>query len=213
VERHCRQAVEPLSLGQLLPPCGQGGAIAKKEGGQRVLGVPTGAERSAQTVVKQALEPLVEPHCPRASYGYRPGKSAHHALETTRQRCWRYARVVKCDIKGAFDHVSHTLRMKALRHHTDCKGILLYSARWLPAPLQHPEGRLEGRTKGTAQGGGVSPLLRNLVLPYVFERWMQRQYPPYPFARYADDGLAHCQTAAPARALKAALGARCAACA
>jgi RNA-directed DNA polymerase len=153
-----------LASGSYFPPPVKVVAIAKKEGGQRLLGVPTVADRIAQTVVKQALEPLVEPQFHRDSYGYRPGKSAHQALETTRQRCWRYAWVVKFDIKGAFDNLSHTLRMKALRHHTDCKWILLYSERWLTAPLQHPDGRLEGRTKGTAQGGVVSPLLMNLVL-------------------------------------------------
>jgi RNA-directed DNA polymerase len=63
------------------------------------------------------------------------------------------------DIKGAFDNLSHTLMMKALRHHTDCKWILRYSERWLTAPLQHPDGRLEVRTKGAVQGGVVSPLL------------------------------------------------------
>jgi RNA-directed DNA polymerase len=201
-----------LASGSYFPPPVKVVAIAKKEGGQRLLGVPTVADRIAQTVVKQALEPLVEPHFHRDSYGYRPGKSAHQALETTRQRCWRYAWVVKFDIKGAFDNLSHTLMMKALRHHTDCKWILLYSERWLTAPLQHPDGRLEVRTKGTAQGGVVSPLLMNLVLHYVFDRWMQRQYPQYPFERYADDGLAHCQTEAQALALKAALVARFAEC-
>jgi RNA-directed DNA polymerase len=201
-----------LASGSYFPPPVKVVAIAKKEGGQRLLGVPTVADRIAQTVVKQALEPLVEPHFHRDSYGYRPGKSAHQALETTRQRCWRYAWVVKFDIKGAFDNLSHTLMMKALRHHTDCKWILLYSERWLTAPLQHPDGRLEVRTKGTAQGGVVSPLLMNLVLHYVFDRWMQRHYPQYPFERYADDGLAHCQTEAQALALKAALVARFAEC-
>jgi RNA-directed DNA polymerase len=114
-----------LASGSYFPPPVKVVAIAKKEGGQRLLGVPTVADRIAQTVVKQALEPLVEPQFHRDSYGYRPGKSAHQALETTRQRCWRYAWVVKFDIKGAFDNLSHTLMMKALRHHTDCKWILV----------------------------------------------------------------------------------------
>ena len=201
-----------LASGSYFPPPVKVVAIAKKEGGQRLLGIPTVADRIAQTVVKRALEPLVEPHFHRDSYGYRPGKSAHQALETTRQRCWRYAWVVKFDIKGAFDNLSHALMMKAVRHHTDCKWILLYSERWLTAPLHHADGRLEARTKGTAQGGVVSPLLMNLVLHYVFDRWMQRYYPQYPFERYADDGLAHCQTEAQAFALKAALVARFAEC-
>ena len=201
-----------LASGSYFPPPVKVVTIAKKEGGQRLLGVPTVADRIAQAVVKRALEPLVEPHFHRDSYGYRPGKSAHQALETTRQRCWRYAWAVKFDIKGAFDNLSHALILKAVRHHTDCKWVLLYSERWLTAPLQYEDGRLEVRTKGTAQGGVVSPLLMNLVLHYVCDRWMQRQYPQYPFERYADDGLAHCQTEAQALALKAALVARFAEC-
>ena len=191
--------------GSYFPPPVKVVASAKKEGGQRRLGVPTVADRIAQTVVKQALEPLVEPQFHRDSYGYRPGKSAHQALETTRQRCWRYAWVVKFDIKGACDNLSPALIMQAVRHHTAGKWILLYSERWLTAPLQYADGRLEVRTKGTAQGGVVSPVLMKLVLHYVFDRWMQRQYPQYPVERYADDGLAHCQTEAQALALKAAL--------
>jgi len=201
-----------LASGSYFPPPVKVVAIAKKEGGQRLLGVPTVADRIAQTVVKQALEPLVEPHFHRDSYGYRPGKSAHQALETTRQRCWRYAWVVKFDIKGAFDNLSHELMMKAVRHHTECKWILLYCERWLTAPVQYEDGRQEGRTKGTVQGGVISPLLMNLVLHYVFDHWMQRHYPQYPFERYADDGLAHCQTETQALSLKATLAERFAAC-
>jgi RNA-directed DNA polymerase len=201
-----------LASGSYFPPPVKVVAIAKKEGGQRLLGVPTVADRIAQTVVKQALEPLVEPQFHRDSYGYRPGKSAHQALETTRQRCWRYAWVVKFDIKGAFDNLSHELMMKAVRPHTECKWMLLYCERWLTAPVQYEDGRQEVRTKGTAQGGVISPLLMNLVLHYVFDHWMQRHYPQYPFERYADDGLAHCQTEAQALALKAALVERFAQC-
>jgi RNA-directed DNA polymerase len=201
-----------LSSGSYFPPPVKVVAIAKKDGGQRQLGIPTVADRIAQTVVTRALELLVEPYFHEDSYGYRPGKSAHQALAVTRQRCWRYDWVVKFDIKGAFDKLSHTLILKALRHHTDCKWILLYSERWLTAPLHYEDGRREARTKGTAQGGVVSPVLLNLVLHYVFDRWMQRHYPQHPFERYADDGLAHCQTEAEACALKAALVARFAEC-
>jgi RNA-directed DNA polymerase len=166
-----------LSSGSYFPPPVKVVSIAKKDGGQRHLGIPTVADRMAQTVVTLALEPLVEPYFHQDSYGYRPGKSAHQALTVTRQRCWRYDWVVKFDIKGAVDNLSHALILKALRHHPDCKWILLYSERWLTAPLHYEDGRSEARTKGTAQGGVVSPLLLNLVLPYVFDRWMQRHYP------------------------------------
>jgi RNA-directed DNA polymerase len=91
--------------------------------------------------------------------------------------------VVKFDSKGAFDNLSPALRLKAVRHHTEGKWIGLYSERWLTAPWQYADGRQEVRTKGPAQGGGVSPLLMNLVLPSVCDRWLPRHYPQYPFER------------------------------
>ena len=94
-----------LSSGSYFPPPVKVVAIAKKDGGQRQLGIPTVADRIAQTVVTRALELLVEPYFHEDSYGYRPGKSAHQALAVTRQRCWRYDWVVKFDIKGAFDNL------------------------------------------------------------------------------------------------------------
>jgi RNA-directed DNA polymerase len=78
-----------LASGSYFPPPVKVVAIAKKEGGQRLLGVPTVADRIAQTVVQPALEPLVESQFHRDSSGYRPGKSAHQALAATRQRCWQ----------------------------------------------------------------------------------------------------------------------------
>jgi RNA-directed DNA polymerase len=124
-----------LSSGSYVPPPVKVGSMAKKDGGQRPLGIPTVADRIAQTGVTLALEPLVEPDFHKDSYGYRPGKSAHQARTVTRQRGWRYDWVVKFDIKGAVDTLAHTLIWKALRQHTDCKGIRLYIERWLTAPL------------------------------------------------------------------------------
>jgi RNA-directed DNA polymerase len=175
--------------------------------------IPTVSDRIAQTVVKLYLEPEVEPYFHPDSYGYRAGKSAIQAIAETRKRCWRYDWVVKFDIKGAFDNVDHALLLKALRHHTQCKWILLYVERWLTAPFEYEDGSREERSKGTPQGGWVSPLLLNLFLHYVFDHWMHRHYPQHPFARYSDDGLAHCKTEAEALALKEALMGRFAQCA
>jgi RNA-directed DNA polymerase len=100
----------------------------------------------------------------------------------------------------------------AVKKHTDCKWVLLYLQRWLVAPFQMKDGRQETRTKGTPQGGVVSPLLMNLFLHYVFDYWMSKQYPSNPFARYADDAVIHCKTQAEANELKAALERRFAEC-
>jgi RNA-directed DNA polymerase len=156
--------------------------------------VPTVSDRIAQTVVKAHLEPLLEPHFHPDSYGYRPGKSAHQALAVTRQRCWRNDWVLEFDIKGLFDNIDHDLMMRALKKHTDCPWVILYAERWLKAPLQQADGTTVARTRGTPQGGVVSPLLANLFLHYAFDAWMVREFPATPFCRYADDGLVHCRS-------------------
>jgi len=160
-------------------------------GGERLLGIPTVADRVAQTVAKMYLEPLVEPYFHKDSYGYRPGKSAIQAVGVTHERCWRYDWVLEFDIKGLFDNINHDLLMRAVKKHTDCKWVLLYIDRWLKAPFQREDGTLVERVKGTPQGGVISPLLANLVLHYVFDKWMERNYPQVPFCRYADDGVVH----------------------
>ncbi len=183
-----------LSSGTYFPPPVKAVPIPKKSGGTRVLGVPTVSDRIAQTVVKFVLEPMVEPIFDENSYGYRPGRSAHDAIAVTRKRCWRFDWVVEFDIRGLFDNINHPLLLKALRHHCENRWVLLYVERWLKAPLQHQDGSLSVRDKGTPQGGVVSPLLANLFLHYAFDAWARRELPGVPFCRYADDGLLHCRS-------------------
>ena len=201
-----------MSSGSYLPPAVKAVAIPKKNGGERVLGVPTVADRVAQMVVKTILEPSLEPHFLPDSYGYRPGKSALDAVEVTRKRCWEYDWVLEFDIKGLFDNIDHALLLRALEKHTDCTWIKLYIGRWLTAPMQFADGTRVDRTRGTPQGGVVSPLLANLFLHYAFDAWMARTFPGVPWCRYADDGLVHCRTQQEAQAIMAALSARLAAC-
>jgi len=91
-----------MSSGTYFPPPVRTVAIPKKDGGERRLGIPTVADRVAQTVAKRYLEPLVEPSFHPDSYGYRPRKSALDAVGSARQRCWRYAWVIDLDIRGFF---------------------------------------------------------------------------------------------------------------
>jgi RNA-directed DNA polymerase len=156
-------------------------------------------------VVKLTFEPCVEPYFLPDSYGYRPNKSALDAVGITRQRCWKYDWVLEFDIKGLFDNIEHELLMKAVRKHTDNKWVILYIERWLKTPMQLPDGSLQAKTKGTMQGGVISPILSNLFLHYGFDVWMTREYPEIPWCRYADDGLAHCKTQQRAQRLLAAL--------
>ncbi len=141
-----------LSSGSYFPPPVKAVSIPKKQGGERILGVPTVSDRIAQMVVKLMFEPTVEPHFYPDSYGYRPNKSALDAVGVTRQRCWRYDWCLEFDIKGLFDNIDHELLLKAIKKHTDNKWVILYIERWLRAPLQLPDGSLVERTKGTPQG-------------------------------------------------------------
>jgi len=201
-----------MSSGSYFPPPVKAVAIPKKSGGERILGVPTVADRVAQMVVKMTFEPSVEPVFLSDSYGYRPGKSALDAVSITRKRCWRYDWVLEFDIKGLFDNIDHELLLRAVDKHTECKWVKLYIERWLKAPMQFADGTLVERTKGTPQGGVVSPILANLFLHYAFDVWITRKFPNVPWCRYADDALVHCGTEHEAQAVKAALSARLAEC-
>ena len=194
-----------MTSGSYIPPAVKAVTIPKRSGGKRVLGIPTISDRIAQTVVKMYLEPELEPFFHEDSYGYRPGKSAIQAVSITRERCWKYGWLFEFDIKGAFDNIDHSLLTRLLQKHTDCEWVLLYINRWLEAPMQHPNGEQEQRVKGTPQGGVVSPLLMNLFLHYVFDKWMAVHEPKLPFARYADDAVVHCPTLREAERLQVVL--------
>ena len=201
-----------LSSGSYFPPPVKAVAIPKKSGGERILGIPTVSDRIAQMVVKLAFEPQVEPHFLDDSYGYRPGKSALDAIGVTRNRCWRYDWVLEFDIRGLFDNIPHELLLKAVDKHCPSSWVRLYIQRWLTAPMVMPNGECKTRQQGTPQGGVISPLLSNLFLHYVFDKWLHKHYSHIPWCRYADDGLAHCRSEAEAKHLLEVLRSRFKAC-
>ena len=201
-----------MSSGSYFPLAVKGVEIPKKSGGKRLLGIPTVSDRVAQMVVKIYFESKVEPYFHPDSYGYRPGKSALDAIAITRQRSWRYDWVLEIDIKGLFDNIDHELLMKAVRQHTDNAWNILYIQRWLKAPFQMPDGTVKERDKGTPQGGVISPVLANLFLHYAFDKWMDREHPEKPFARYADDAVVHCKSKEDAEELRSRLEQRLAEC-
>ncbi|WP_345006480.1 group II intron reverse transcriptase/maturase, partial [Streptosporangium album] len=184
-----------LSSGSYFPPPVKAVEIPKPQGrGVRVLGVPTVADRVAQTVVRMYLEPKVEPIFHPDSYGYRPGKSALDAVGACRVRCWRKDWVIDMDIRAFFDTVPHDLVLKAVAKHLspDQRWILLYVQRWLTAPMQRQDGTLVARDRGTPQGSAISPLLANLFMHYAFDAWLAREFPALGFERYCDDAVVHC---------------------
>jgi RNA-directed DNA polymerase len=177
-------------------------------GGVRLLGVPTIADRVAQTVVAMHLGERAEPRFHSDSYGYRPRRSAHDALEVCRARCWKYDWVIDLDVQKFVDTVPWDLVVKAVQKVTDARWVLLYVKRWLVAPLQYPDGSLVERDKGIPQGSAVSPILANLFMHYAFDQWMARNYPGCPFERYADDAVVHCVSRRQAEYVLAGIAAR-----
>jgi len=188
-----------MASGSYFPPPVKAVPIPKKSGGVRVLGVPTVADRVAQTVVKLVLEPVLEPIFDRDSFGYRPGRSALDAVAVVRRRSWDYDWVVEFDIKGLFDNIDHELLLRAVRKHCTTPWVLLYVQRWLKAPMETATGERVARERGTPQGGVVSPLLANLFLHYALDAWMRRKMPSVRFCRYADDAVIHCNSEAQAQ--------------
>ena len=168
--------------------------IPKRDGGLRKLGIPTVGDRVAQTVVKMYLEPIVERTFHPDSYGYRPGRSAHQAVEQARRRCWQHDWVLDLDIRSFFDSIDHALMMRAVKRFTNCRWVLLYVERWLKADVQLACGRVEKRSQGTPQGGVASPVLANMFLHLAFDQWMTENFADVPFERYADDVVVHCRS-------------------
>lgn len=168
--------------------------IPKSGGGERKLGIPSINDRIAQEVVKAYLEPRLEAVFLPQSYGYRPNKSAHHALETVLENVRKYAWVIDMDIKRFFDEVDHELLMKAVDKHVPENWVKLYIRRWLESPIQTREGLIQRQGQGTPQGGVISPLLANLFLHYVLDKWLIKTYHTITFVRYADDIIVHCST-------------------
>ena len=179
-----------------------------KQGGIRVLGIPSVVDRVAQAAAAMALEPGVEPIFHEDSYGYRPGRSPVDAVAVCRERCFRKDWVLDLDIRAFFDSVPWDLMLKAVAHHTDQQWVVLYVERWLKAPMRRPDGTLAPRVKGTPQGSPISPCLANLFLHYGLDAWMVREFPTVQFERFADDAVIHCVSERQARVVRDAVARR-----
>ena len=194
LKSHLYKLWNRLSSGSYFPKPVREVAIKKKSGGVRKLGIPTLLDRIAQEVVKSHLEGIVEPQFHDSSYGYRPKKSCHQAVEKATQNAFTHCWAIDLDIQSFFDTIDHTLLMKAVGHYCEDKWILMYVQRWLKAGIVQQDGCYVDSVTGTPQGGMISPLLANIFLHVTFDKWMEQNHSGKPFERYADDIVVHCKT-------------------
>ena len=170
--------------------------IPKGDGRRRPLGIPSFEGRLVQDRLSLVLQAIWEPEFCGCSYGFRPGRSAHDALQrvadiiTYEHTQW----VVEADIKGFFDHVSHEHLMRFLEHRIADPNFLRTIRRFLKAGVME-DGRVEASEEGTPQGGLVSPVLANIYLHYVLDLWFERRFKrsckgKAHLVRYADDFIA-----------------------
>lgn len=167
--------------------------IAKADGKQRPLGIPTVKDRVIQMAVKLMIEPLFEADFKENSYGFRPKRSAKMALEEVRKSCNNKGYyVIDADIKSYFDHINHEKLMLLIEQRISDRRILKLIRNWLTAGVLN-EGILEESTIGSAQGGVISPLCANIYLNVLDTIW-ERQGKQYgKLVRYADDLVIICK--------------------
>ena len=182
---HWAGIAQKLAAGQYVPGAVRAHAIPKASGGERVLGIPNVQDRLIQQAILQVLTPVFDPTMSEHSYGFRPGRSAHDALDAARGYVSSGKRwVVDIDLRSFFDQVNHDKLMHRLSRQVQDKRLLRLIGGYLRAPLRLGDGTQRARDRGTPQGGPLSPLLANIYL-HPLDCELQRR--GVAFVRYADD--------------------------
>lgn len=192
--------VEGLKSGSYRPPPVSRKYLKKKDGGQRPIGVPTFSDKVLQRAVAMLLEPLYEQDFHDFSYGFRPGRSAHQAIDAMREHLWEIKGgwLIEVDIKGFFDGIDHGKLRECLAKRMGDGVLKRVIDKWLRAGVME-DGHITRGEKGTPQGGVISPLLANIFLHEVMDDWFvkvvkPRVGPAARMVRYADDILVTVQT-------------------
>ena len=174
--------------------------IPKPNGGTRLLGIPCVNDRVIQQAITQCLQPIIDPDFSEHSHGFRPNRSAHHAVKAVQEGIKQgYDYAVDIDLSKFFDNVDHDLLMNRVSKWVDDKRVLALIGKYLRAGVSI-KGKIEAMPRGVPQGGPLSPLLANVMLDDL-DRYLESK--GYRFARYADDFVISVKSSSEGERIKA----------